>query len=906
MRRVLPLLFVLLLPAWASAQSTGTITGVVTDDTGEPLPGAQIVVVGTMLGAATGFDGAYRIAGVPEGEVTLRATFVGYSSEEAIVTVGAGGTVAQDFTLATDLLQLSDVVVTGVVNPVSKLESSVSITTLGPEQIEASAPRTTAEIFRTIPGIRSEASGGDGNTNITVRGVPISAGGSKYLQLQEDGLPIFLYGDIAFATADIFLRADPTLARIEAIRGGSASTLSSNSPAGIINFISKTGEVEGGSISTQTGLDYNSNRVGFEYGAPIGDDLAFHVGGFFRSGEGQRNTGYLAQQGGQVKANLTKLFDSGYARVYAKYLNDRTPAYLPMPLQVSGTNDDPSWESVDGFSATLDTPHSVFLQSNVGFGADGQRRRVNLADGMHPVSQSVGVEFLFDVGDGWTVENKGRFALNSGRFVSPFTAGVGSASDIAAGAIGATGRSLDSDGDEMDDISFFLTRSEDGSAFDGDLLQSIVLFDTELKNFDNMFNDARVSKSFSGLGEGLDNVTVTGGLFKGVQRINMAWLWNSYLMAVEGDNASLVDISLVDSAQDTTMISQDGLFAYGAAPFGNCCAVEYDATYDVTAPYFALGVEALDGLTVDGSVRYDYGRVTGTGSGGTIASLDVNNDGVISPVEETVNVIDLAQKNPVNYDYDYWSFSAGANYTILDNAAVFGRFSRGAAAKADRAIFPSGSYLDPVQFATQDQIDQAEIGYKQQFRQGGLFVTGFYAQTDEEGGFEATSQDFIANDYRAFGVEVEGSYSIAGFAVRAAGTYTNAEITATTDPDPDRQAVVGNRPRRQPEFMFSVVPTYTYDRFGIGLSVIGQTSAYAQDSNELVMPGYALVNGFINVEIADGLALSVAANNLFDTIGITEVEEGNDENDIIPGQVNYLRARSVTGRTISAGVRYTF
>lgn len=173
MRRVLPLLFALLLPAWASAQSNGTITGVVTDDTGEPLPGAQVVVVGTMLGAATGFDGDYQIVGVPEGEVTLRATFVGYSSEEAIVTVGAGGTVTQDFTLATDLLQLSDVVVTGVVNPVSKLESSVSITTLGPEQIEASAPRTTAEIFRTIPGIRSEASGGDGNTNITVRGVPI-------------------------------------------------------------------------------------------------------------------------------------------------------------------------------------------------------------------------------------------------------------------------------------------------------------------------------------------------------------------------------------------------------------------------------------------------------------------------------------------------------------------------------------------------------------------------------------------------------------------------------------------------------------------------------------------------------------------------------------------------------------
>jgi outer membrane receptor protein involved in Fe transport len=91
------------------------------------------------------------------------------------------------------------------------------------------------------------SSGGEGNANIAVRGVPISSGGSKYLQLQEDGLPVLLFGDIAFATADIFTRFDRNVAKVEAIRGGSASILSSNSPGGIINFISKTGKVEGGS-----------------------------------------------------------------------------------------------------------------------------------------------------------------------------------------------------------------------------------------------------------------------------------------------------------------------------------------------------------------------------------------------------------------------------------------------------------------------------------------------------------------------------------------------------------------------------------------------------------------------------------------------------------------------------------
>lgn len=876
----------------AAAQSTGTIEGLVTDDTGEPLPGAQVLVVGTTLGSATDFDGNYRIVGVPAGDVTLRASFVGYSSEENLVTVPAGETVTQDFTLATDLLQLSDVVVTGVVNPVSKIESSVSITTLGPEDLEASSPRTTAEIFRTIPGIRSEASGGDGNTNITVRGVPISAGGAKYLQLQEDGLPIFLFGDIAFATSDIFLRADPTLARIEAIRGGSASTVSSNSPAGIINFISKTGDVEGGSIGTTVGLDYNTTRLNFEYGSPIGDDLAFHLGGFFRAGESPRETGYLAEQGGQVKANLTKYFDTGYARVYAKYLNDRTPAFLPQPVVVTGTGENPEWADAPGLDATQETPHSVFLSSNFGFGADGQRRRIDVADGMHPVSSAAGIEFVFDLGDGFSVENRGRAALNSGRFVSPFPAAVGPTGDIVAGVGGLSGREL-----TMDDV--LLTRANTGEAFNGDLLQNIMLFDTELKNFNTLFNDASVSKRFDDLGESVDGVTVTAGVFKGIQRINMAWLWNSYLLEVDGENANLIDVTVLDDdgdgVNDSTLITADGLTAYGSGLFGNCCEREYDTTHDVLAPYGAITVELLDALTVDASVRYDYGQVTGTLYSGTVTATDVNQDGTIAPVEENTGLIDFADSNPVNYDYDYWSYSAGANYSFTPTAAVFARYSRGFAAKADRIFNDTATpFLEPIQRSPQDRIDQVEIGYKQQFRQGGVFLTGFYADTREEGNFEVIKQEFTGSDYTAFGVEVEGSYSISDLAVRAAATYTNAEVSSG---DND-----GNRPRRQPELMFSVTPTYTYDRFGIGLSAIGQTSSYTQDSNELLMPGYVSLNGFVEVDISEGLRLQISGSNLLDQQGFTEAEEGS----ITPNQVNYIRARSITGRTITASVSYTF
>ncbi|MFY8142620.1 MAG: TonB-dependent receptor plug domain-containing protein, partial [Caulobacter sp.] len=148
-----------------------------------------------------------------------------------------------------DVLELDSVVITASRDGATKMNSSISVSALSADQILAQAPRSTAEIFRGLPGVRSEATGGDGNANIAVRGLPVASGGAKFLQLQEDGLPVMEFGDIAFGNADIFLRADQNVSRIESVRGGSSSTFASNSPGGVINFISKTGDVEGGEIA---------------------------------------------------------------------------------------------------------------------------------------------------------------------------------------------------------------------------------------------------------------------------------------------------------------------------------------------------------------------------------------------------------------------------------------------------------------------------------------------------------------------------------------------------------------------------------------------------------------------------------------------------------------------------------
>lgn len=771
------------------------------------------------------------------------------------------------------MTKLEDVVITGVINPRAKIKSSVSITTMDVKQIEQSAPRSTAEIFRSIPGIRSESSGGEGNSNISVRGVPISSGGSKYLQIQEDGLPVLLFGDIAFATADIFTRFDGNVAKIEAIRGGSASTLSSNSPGGIINFISKTGKTEGGMLRTSFGLDYNNFRTDVDYGTKIGEGLYFHAGGFYRAGEGVRKTGSTSNNGGQVKFNITKEFQNGKVTVYAKFLNDRAAAYMPMPVKVTGTNANPNWGSVSGFDATTGALQSIYLNHNVGLGSDGQLRRGKVADGMNPVSKSIGVSASFDLEDGWKITENGRYSSNSGGFIAPFPAEVGSASAIAASfGAGST-----------------LTFANSGTPFNNPngLVSRIHMFDTQLNDLSNFMNDLRVTKKF-------DKVGITAGYFKSIQNISMSWLWNSYLQEVSDDNPRLINVK--NAAGD--LLSENGLYAYGVPAWGNCCTRNYDTQYNVSAPYVNVSVDATENLSFEGGLRYDLGKVSGSFAGSAQTTYDINNNGVISAPETSVSAVNTANETAVNYDYDYVSYTLGANYLLTAKQSLFARYSKGASAKADRILFSGLDYLDGNKINALDFLTQAELGYKLKFPKGYIYTTAFHSKTDEQGGYEATSNSIIKNNYKSYGLELESSYNVIdNLNLRGALTYTKAEITSGDNK--------GNEPRRQPKLMYNLMPTYNFsgNKNTIGLSFIGQTKAFAQDSNQLIMNGFVIVNAFVEVGITKGLSVNLSGNNLFDTLAITETEEGSITDNAV---ANYVRARPMPGRSISMALSYRF
>ena len=863
------LFFIALVLSNLSFSQSSSLSGKVTDTKGEAVAGANVVLSKAGKSTSTNADGSYSLSGLSDGSETVTVSYIGAEAQNQKTDIN--GKTTLDFQLQDDSKQLEEVVVTGVVNPRTKIKSSVSITTLDVKQVEQSAPRSTAEIFRTIPGIRSESSGGEGNANITVRGVPISSGGSKYLQLQEDGLPILLFGDIAFATSDIFTRFDRNIGKIEAIRGGSASTLSSNSPGGIINFISKTGKTEGGSMVTSFGLDYNDFRTDIEYGAKVGDGLFFHAGGFYRTGEGVRSPGFTANNGGQFKFNITKEFENGSVTIYTKFLNDRAAAYMPMPIKVTGTNGSPNWGSISGFDATNGALQSVYLTQNVGLGPDGELRRDAVSDGMNPVSKSIGVSATFELAEGWKVTENGRYSSNSGGFIAPFPAEVASAATIA-NSFGAGST---------------LTYADSGTAFNNPngLVTRIHMFDTQLNNFNNFMNDLRITKKF-------DKIGVTAGYFKSIQNISMSWLWNSYLQEVSDDNPRLINVT--DSGGN--LLSENGLYAYGTPFWGNL-ARNYDTQYNVSAPYANISFDATDKLSLEGGIRYDKGQVNGSFAGGSSTTFDINNDNDISVPEQNVFAINNANTTAVDYDYSYVSYSVGANYLLNAQQSVFARISKGASAKADRILFSGLNYLDGDKINSLDFLTQAEIGYKRKFSKGYFYATVFSSKTDEQGGYEATSNSIIQNNYKSLGLELETSYNVNDdLNLRGAFTYTKAEITSGANE--------GNEARRQPKMMYNFIPTYKFSKQknAVGLSFIGQTKAFTQDSNELVMDGFVIVNGFVEFTVTKGLSLNVAGNNLLNTLAITEAEEGS----ITDNTTNYVRARPLPGRSISMSLSYKF
>lgn len=237
----------------AGAQAAvGVVAGTVTDrGTKGPLADVQVQVVGSVRGARSGADGAYRITGVPAGTYTVRAIRLGFTQGVATVTVTAGGTATANFTLGVAATNLDQITISATGEQQRKREVGASIS-----RIDSGAfnPATVANFSQVLaartPGIVVQQGAGTsgvgsrirlrGVTSINLSNDPLLVIDGVFANNNVGGLTFGIGG----AQASRFDDINPEdIEDIQVIKGPAATALYGTGAAnGVIQITTKRGK----------------------------------------------------------------------------------------------------------------------------------------------------------------------------------------------------------------------------------------------------------------------------------------------------------------------------------------------------------------------------------------------------------------------------------------------------------------------------------------------------------------------------------------------------------------------------------------------------------------------------------------------------------------------------------------
>lgn len=240
------------------SQTKSTIKGIVTDaQTNEPLLGANVIVIGTQIGAATNNKGEYSLQ-IPPGNYTLQVSYISYKTQKMNVSVLSGQVVTQNFLMESDLLGTQEVVVVGTrVQDRTVVNSPVPIDVLTAQEIQKTGFTSTTELIKLlVPSYNApQTSIVDGSDHVrpaTLRGL----GPDQVLVLingkrRHTSALVHVNGSVGRGSTGADLNAIPISAieRIEVLRDGASAQYGSDAIAGVINII----------LKEKTGLDVSAS-----------------------------------------------------------------------------------------------------------------------------------------------------------------------------------------------------------------------------------------------------------------------------------------------------------------------------------------------------------------------------------------------------------------------------------------------------------------------------------------------------------------------------------------------------------------------------------------------------------------------------------------------------------------------
>lgn len=317
-------ILILIINSVALAGTTGKIAGRIIDkSTGESLLGANVIIIGTNMGAATDIDGNYYILNIPPGVYDVKASMVGYTPVTIQkIRVSADQTTQIDFELNSESIELTDVVVTAA-KPLVRKDLTSTESTISGDNISMLPLEDVSSVVNLQAGVV------DGH---------FRGGRSDEVKYMVDGVPV---NDVYSGQSSL----SPEINSIEEIQvlTGTFNAEYGEALSGVVNQVTKiAGDKLDGNVSFYSGDYFSSHKDIFENVDHISPTNVYMLQGnlsgpvpglenllkFFVSGRYSYDEGYIYGQRIFTPSDSSNFSANNPSDWYVGATGDK--AYVPM------------------------------------------------------------------------------------------------------------------------------------------------------------------------------------------------------------------------------------------------------------------------------------------------------------------------------------------------------------------------------------------------------------------------------------------------------------------------------------------------------------------------------------------------------------------------------------------------
>ena len=821
-----------------------TVGGTITDEDGEPLIGASIMVKGTTSGTITDLNGKYNVT-ASNGDI-LYVSYVGMLGQE----IAIGSSNNYDLSMEMDNTTFSDIVVTATRQPVRKIKTTTAITTIGSEELAVIQPESVAEALIFTPGVTVENSQGR-KSNYNIRGFP---SGNTYVTTLLDGLPLSGFASRSAGTNE-YLALDKNIERVEVVRGSGATLFGRAAGAGAVNMIQKTGGDEAsGSVSftrfnnvmgeghpNEGDFDY---RLDYNLSGPLSDNIRYSLGGYLMEDSGYKEWGNK-DKGGQISANIDfQVSDKTKIRIYGIVGDNQFNNLTDSPYNIGTGKLADGWENYNtyypdnsqlNFESTLRTSVFAPLQfTSPILDADGNQITQNQArDNREEVIGGLfGISAEFQLSDNLTLTQKTRGSSYNWRDQNEITFSSFYTADSNILRLNAN-----SNGNISDIISETRLQLAAGGANSKHLL-SVGIY----------YSDAKYDR-FGGLHWYTANVD---------PRPTYSWFGPPGTPPL--DRFSL---SATTSYQEESVL---GLFIGDEMTFGEKLSVNAGIRWDRMTGLFNNDPGKIRGLDYDPDEldenELDFSNFSGSiGAnyllnersavyGSFVRAFSLPSVGLNTPLPEKDEIVTNMEVG-LRFGVGDLGFDIAAFNTKIDNriATVFDPMAVGG-----QTFIPRPVGTNTVQGA-EVQLTFAPSSVRGLLLRGSLTLQnsqydGFQVALDnvDHDGDDTTIPIPEANLDNLFGLEL-----------------------VTIDQATQRYAIdaTGNRVQGTPNLIYSVVVGYNTEKFGLSYDMVSYAGRYATALNLIEVPDLTLSNAniYYRFKFSNGSGVKVGARikNLFNS-----------------------------------------